>query len=300
MKKFLLLLSALGAFIRSQAQISIGSTKVDTNAILTLASETKGLLLPRLSMGARDVLSSSRSLASGMFIYNTTSQELNFYNGSQWISFEANGDMGNFSSYRHSIMVSFDAEKATAFYTDNAGVGHFAEQQLDTGLITSVSSKHQVLLHNGRTAWVFNVNYAGMGAWTSHPLAGAASSLADDDLIVLYRNGTAYGLSQDSTGNAVWMPQTTGNGDLSAIASKKQIVLYRNGGAFGFSRSASGLCAWSRTSIVGKITISKAAYNQVLLANDNNVYMFTGDVKGGGVWYNTTLSGAPGIISTQD
>jgi len=61
--------------------IGQSSTAADASAILELESTTKGLLLPRLTTVQRDAIASA---AEGLLIYNTTTNKLNFYNGSSW------------------------------------------------------------------------------------------------------------------------------------------------------------------------------------------------------------------------
>ncbi len=64
------------------AQVGIGTTNPDSSAALEISSTDKGLLLPRISNN--DILSISNPV-EGLMIYNTTTNKLNFYNGSSWI-----------------------------------------------------------------------------------------------------------------------------------------------------------------------------------------------------------------------
>jgi len=61
--------------------VIIGDTGVDDTAQLEVTSTTKGFLPPRLTTTQRDNISSP---ATGLMIYNTTSDKLNFYNGTNW------------------------------------------------------------------------------------------------------------------------------------------------------------------------------------------------------------------------
>jgi hypothetical protein len=51
------------------------------SALLTLTSTTRGFLPPRMTTTQRDAIGSP---ATGLVIYNTTTNVLNFYNGSAW------------------------------------------------------------------------------------------------------------------------------------------------------------------------------------------------------------------------
>ena len=53
----------------------------DSSAIIDLQSTQKGFLPPRMSSSQRDAISSP---AAGLFVYNTDSDKINFYNGTSW------------------------------------------------------------------------------------------------------------------------------------------------------------------------------------------------------------------------
>jgi hypothetical protein len=61
--------------------VGIGTSTPHPSAILELSSTTKGLLIPRLTDAERQALPDP---ATGLLIFNTTTGELNFYNGSSW------------------------------------------------------------------------------------------------------------------------------------------------------------------------------------------------------------------------
>jgi len=61
--------------------LALGSTTQDASALLDMTSTTKGFLLPRMTTTQRDNISSP---ATGLTIYNTTTNVLNFFNGTIW------------------------------------------------------------------------------------------------------------------------------------------------------------------------------------------------------------------------
>lgn len=75
MKKFnkILLASCLLTFGIASAQTGIGTTTPDASAVLDVSSSTKGLLMPRLTTSQRNAISLP---ATGLVVYNTTSNEL--------------------------------------------------------------------------------------------------------------------------------------------------------------------------------------------------------------------------------
>lgn len=64
-------------------QVSVGSSTVNSSAILEISSTSKGLLMPRLSNTQMLAISSP---ASGLQVINTDAGCVYFYNGSQWLS----------------------------------------------------------------------------------------------------------------------------------------------------------------------------------------------------------------------
>ena len=65
------------------AQVGIGTTNPEVSSILDIQSTDKGFLLPRLTTAQRDAISLP---ATGLLIYNTTTNNFNFYN-SGWKDF---------------------------------------------------------------------------------------------------------------------------------------------------------------------------------------------------------------------
>jgi hypothetical protein len=59
----------------------IGATSGNTNAILELVSTSKAFIPPKMTTAQRDAIGSP---VSGMVVYNTSTNVLNFYNGSAW------------------------------------------------------------------------------------------------------------------------------------------------------------------------------------------------------------------------
>jgi Chaperone of endosialidase len=67
--------------ISSSGNVAIGTTSPSTKAILDLYSTTLGFLPPRMTTAQRDAISSP---ATGLTVYNSTTNALNIYNGSAW------------------------------------------------------------------------------------------------------------------------------------------------------------------------------------------------------------------------
>ena len=63
--------------------VGIGSTSAAASALVDIVSTSKGLLPPRMTGAQRDAISSP---ATGLTIYNTTTNKLNVYNGTAWVA----------------------------------------------------------------------------------------------------------------------------------------------------------------------------------------------------------------------
>jgi hypothetical protein len=87
LKRYLLPALLVAAPWLAQAQttpsgaVGIGTTAPAASALLDLTSTSKGLLAPRMSKAQRDAISSP---ATGLTVYNTTTNKLNTWNGTSW------------------------------------------------------------------------------------------------------------------------------------------------------------------------------------------------------------------------
>ena len=99
MKVFLsLLLTGFFSFSIS-AQVGIGTTSPDASAALDVSSNSMGVLPPRMTTTQRDAISSP---AAGLMIYCTSVNDLQYYNGTNWISIgnniEAASETGRYNN----------------------------------------------------------------------------------------------------------------------------------------------------------------------------------------------------------
>jgi hypothetical protein len=68
--------------ITSTGNVGIGTAAPDADAILQLDSTTQGFLPPRMTTAQRDAIAAP--VPAGLMIYNTSTNKLNFYNGTAW------------------------------------------------------------------------------------------------------------------------------------------------------------------------------------------------------------------------
>jgi hypothetical protein len=67
--------------ISNTGNVGIGTTSPSASALLDVTSTTAGFLPPRMTTAQRDAISSP---AAGLMVYNTSTNKLNFYNGTAW------------------------------------------------------------------------------------------------------------------------------------------------------------------------------------------------------------------------
>jgi len=69
----------------SQVSINTDGSAPNGSAILDLKSESKGLLLPRMTILQRDAISDP---AAGLMIFNLSTHEMNLFNGTNWLKMD--------------------------------------------------------------------------------------------------------------------------------------------------------------------------------------------------------------------
>jgi hypothetical protein len=87
----------------SMAQIGIGTLTPDASAMVDINTTTKGFLRPRMNTTARDLIASP---APGLSIYNTTTNKLNYHNGTSWQALVDTGAPGSYDSTDESATIS--------------------------------------------------------------------------------------------------------------------------------------------------------------------------------------------------
>ncbi len=140
MKK-ILLFSLLFVSVISFSQIGIGTTTPNSSAALDVTSTTKGLLPPRMTTVQRDAIANP---ATGLQIYNTTTNTKDYFNGTAWVSTLAtNSALGT--------PTSATLTNATGLPLGTGVTGILPIANGGTGLST-IGTNGQVLTSNGTSA----------------------------------------------------------------------------------------------------------------------------------------------------
>lgn len=84
------------------AQVGIGTQTPDNTAALEISSNSKGVLVPRLTAAERDAIFSP---AAGLIIYNKTTNTLNFFNGAKWTTYVDDQNTQTIAGEKPSVMI---------------------------------------------------------------------------------------------------------------------------------------------------------------------------------------------------
>lgn len=165
MKNNILIIFLFLSFSISNAQIGIGVANPSPSAALELKSVGKGFLPPRLTTIQRNAITSP---ATGLMIYNSTKNCLEWYDGTSWYSGCGNQE----SSGGTAVVMSYNCTTASAG-TLSKGVVVSGVTQTITANVTKVGTYTIQATTNG-------ITFAGSGIFT-------ATGLQD---IVLTATGT--------------------------------------------------------------------------------------------------------------
>lgn len=203
---------------------SAAAANNDSSALLELGSTTQGFLPPRMTTTERDNIASP---ATGLHVYNTTTNTFDYYNGSAWVSFATlagsalwtdnttyisrTGDVlvdGTFTG-TPSVPVSgtgtrmffdvdtaaFRAGRAGGAHWDNANIGDFS---IALGVNGQASGAASIVLGSGIASSTNSVSI-GNGNLSS----GQASVAMGDSTDVTGTNSFGFGLGFPSGTNPV-------------------------------------------------------------------------------------------------
>ena len=121
----------------SSGNIGINTSSPNASALLDLTSTTKGFLPSRMTTAQRDAIGSP---ATGLEIYNTTTNTPNFFNGTVWG--ETSGTAGatqaldNLSSVQINSPLIYGAGVSGVLKTNDNGAGNSENLTIGTGTAT--------------------------------------------------------------------------------------------------------------------------------------------------------------------
>lgn len=152
MKKHILFSLSLFICASSFAQVGIGTTNIESSAILELNSNNQGFLPPRLTnIQRRDISSPS----AGLLIYNTDSECIQYYTGTDWYDPCCKNSVDN-GIDNFNFLLRIDPTVASAVTRMNTGDGSSAGVDATNGdfvyKLTSSTAGSEELVYNQGTS----------------------------------------------------------------------------------------------------------------------------------------------------
>jgi len=105
------------------AQVGIGTNTPHTSSMLEVQATDKGILFPRMTSAQRTSIASP---ASGLYVYDTNTKSLWYYNGALWINTVAESTLGDmksgFQSADHSGWIKLDGRAISTLTANQQAV----------------------------------------------------------------------------------------------------------------------------------------------------------------------------------
>jgi len=186
------------------SNVTIGATTAAAaSAILDVRSTTKGLLIPRMTTTQRDAIATP---ATGLQVYNTTTNTNDVYNGTAWVSL-ASGNIytadGSLSSARtltlNSQPLTFAGTTSSRFFANgNVGIGTTTDGGFKFNVNGTARVQGLLTLQNAYT----------IGNSFNTERIGVTSSNSSNSFIDLYPSSVTGG---SDVGFTVWSKGSTSN-----------------------------------------------------------------------------------------
>ena len=197
-----------GAQYAISQNISVNNTGAapDATAVLDVAATNKGLLIPRLSATQRSAISSP---AAGLFIFNTSANKLEYWNGSAWIQLSnntvaASNPAGTNTGTGVSISGTLSAADQSAMLDVQSSTGGLLIPRLTATQIGNIISPVPGLIVYNTTTNMLNFNTSSgwaqvcgssvsttTGAVTTTANAGIGTTSPDPSAMLEVRSTTA-------------------------------------------------------------------------------------------------------------
>ena len=194
--------------------VGIGTTGPDATSILDLTSTTKGFLAPRMDTTQRDAISTP---ATGLMIYNTTTNQYNVFNGTIWGAV-GGGAWSDLTVPTANLTLAMDADTTTFNWdTLTTGTGWTgASTSLSSGTLESLSVNSTAA--TGNTQKVLSLSTAGANATSTQTTYG------------LYATNTHTGTASTNVGG--YFSASGGTNNYAAIFENGNVGIGTTGPAY--------------------------------------------------------------------
>lgn len=191
--------------------VTIGTITPSAVAILQADSTTKGFLPPRMTTTQKNAITA----IAGLQVYDSTLNDLQFYNGSSWI---ATGGVTSAAATSNQLAVS-GATGAVTFSLASAIItpGTIAINSMTTGSILFTGASSVVTQSNATLFWDDTNKILGIGTATPSSLSRATFSSANAYNLYLTGTQTAVGSYQSALNIDSTMSPTVNNTSIFSL-----------------------------------------------------------------------------------
>jgi len=227
---FIALLMIIGRAMFAQVGINADNSAPDNSAMLDVKSTNRGLLIPRISSASRNIIPSP---ATGLLIYNTTTDRVEYYNGSYWYQLETTFISATYGALSNPGCVSINVSpnvlpENSAMLDVNNPTRGILIPRTTPNLITSPSTG--LMIYNTSTN---QVNYYNGNQWNalcaiSTGITGATGSQVSVGVAIKTDNSNPHQsaiLDVSATNKGVLIPRLT-NEQRGVLLPATGLVIY--------------------------------------------------------------------------
>ncbi len=305
MKKIFLLFLVSLITTNLTAQIGIGTTTPDNSAALDVTSTTKGLLIPRMTMGNRLAIASP---AEGLLVYQTDDTEgFWFFDGFTWKNLvnTIGGNLGlsTYVSTKNGTMVLVYTNTTAYGFTRNTDdVPSWYTIAISGTVLGALATDSVIVIYTSTTAYGFTRNNNDVPSWYTRSLSGTPTGIiASGKMILVTTSDNLYGFSKTSNDVPSWYTQAVSSPPIGAISANdiESIVVYSASTAYGFTRNTNNVPSWYSQAISGTPISGSSNGDIIMVYTSSTAYAFTRNSDTVPSWYTQSLSGTPAGIVPQ-
>ncbi len=221
----------------AQNNVGIGTQSPEASALLELRSTSQGLLVPRMTTTERDNIAAP---ANWLLIFNTTTEEFQYWNGTIWVAFSTSGGGSGWS-----LTGNTGTSAPTNFLgTIDAQPLHLRAGNNVTAVFETNGALHRGTAGNARGGSAVDLQYGAAGAAVASGgyavIAGGQANTGSGSYSVI--GGGQSNTASNSYANVLGGQSNTASGQFSAVSggqSNQASNAYSFVGA-GQSNTASG------------------------------------------------------------
>jgi hypothetical protein len=264
---------------KASGNVGIGTISPAASSLLDLTSTTKGFLAPRMTTAQRDAISSP---ATGLLIYNTSTNQYNFYNGTAWTAIGAGGGGTVTSISAGAGLTASPSDPITTSGTLNVGAG--------TGISVGADSISVIYGSTAGTAAEGNKQIT----------VSAGTGLTGGGTITIGAGGSTS-LSLNTAGISTCTDSTTNKIIWDSTNNRLNCATDQTGGGGGGGFTCSPTCT---SNYLAKFTGSSTIGDSLIYDNGTNVGIGKTnpevklDIEGDEIRLKRTTGGAAGAPAT--